>query len=65
MIEVMSISPRECPPLRFAVFVSLSVLPGYATESGLNWEIPAAIASALTYSKHSQNKNLVIISGKL
>jgi hypothetical protein len=36
-----------------------------ATDSGLNGNIPAAIPSALTYSKHSQNKNLVIISGKL
>jgi len=25
-----------------------------ATDSGLNWDIPAAIASALTYSKHSK-----------
>lgn len=25
-----------------------------ATDSGLNWDIPAAIASAFTYSKHSK-----------
>jgi len=25
-----------------------------ATDSGLNWEIPAAIAFAFTYSKHSK-----------
>ena len=36
-----------------------------ATDSGWNGNIPAAIASALTYSKHSENKNLVIIPGKL
>ena len=36
-----------------------------ATDSGFNGNIPAAIASALTYSEHSQNKNLVIIPGKL
>src|SRR4029079_11634613 len=36
-----------------------------ATDSGWNGNIPVAIASALTYSKHSENKNLVIIPGKL
>jgi hypothetical protein len=40
--------------IKLAVFVSLSVLRGYATDSGLNWDITAAIASAFTYSKHSK-----------
>ncbi len=65
--EVLKLSRRrnECQSMiNFAVFLSLSVLGGYPTDSRLNGDIPA-IASALTYSKHSQNKNLVIIPGKL
>jgi hypothetical protein len=42
--------------IKFAVFVSLSVLRGYAIDSGLNGDIPAAIASALTSSKVLKRK---------
>ena len=56
--KALKLSPRRnrCQSMiKFVVFVSLSVLGGYTTDSGLNGDIPA-IASALTYSKIIKRK---------